>query len=106
MVLPQVILLLTQRRHKMSLYHLFYKNNLLSYQSVPYKYITGNWDDKQQISYTDYAVEPSKRTLPGTSHVYPWLTDDDFFQPSLIKLDYTLNRDCYFDATYLYLLRM
>lgn len=74
------------------------QNNLSSYQSVPYKYITGNWDDKQQISYTDYAEEPSKRTLPGTSHVYPWLTDDDFFQPSLIKLDYTLNRDCYFDG--------
>ncbi|MBR5689707.1 MAG: hypothetical protein IKX17_04610, partial [Prevotella sp.] len=46
----------------------------------------------------DYQLPPEKRVLPATSHEYPWLTDDDFFQPTLIKLDYTLDRDCFFDG--------
>ncbi|MBR6016003.1 MAG: hypothetical protein IK067_02585, partial [Prevotella sp.] len=46
----------------------------------------------------DYRLPPEKRVLPATSHEYPWLTDDDFFQPTLIKLDYTLDRDCFFDG--------
>ena len=36
--------------------------------------------------------------LPATTHQYPWLTDDDFFQPAVIKLDYTIDRDCFFDG--------
>ena len=64
----------------------------------PFKYITGAWDDTTVIQPEDYALEPDKRVLPATTHQYPWLTDDDFFQPSLIKLDYTLDRDCFFDG--------
>ena len=50
------------------------------------------------ITPEDYAVSPDKRVLPATTHQYPWLTDDDFFQPSLIKLDYSIDRDCFFDG--------
>ncbi|WP_315578443.1 hypothetical protein [Hoylesella oralis] len=64
----------------------------------PFKYITGAWDDITVIQPEDYALEPDKRVLPATTHQYPWLTDDDFFQPSLIKLDYTLDHDCFFDG--------
>lgn len=74
------------------------QNHLNAPLSDPFNYITGNWDDLTIIRPEDYAVEPEKRILPATSHQYPWLTDDDFFQPSLIKLDYTMDRDCFFDG--------
>jgi hypothetical protein len=64
----------------------------------PFTYITGIWDDSIEITRDDYALPPEKRVLPATSHQYPWLTADDFFQPSLIKLDYGVNRDCFFDG--------
>jgi hypothetical protein len=74
------------------------QNHLNAPASDPFRYITGNWDDLTTITYADYAMEPDKRILPATSHQYPWLTDDDFFQPALIKLDYTMDRDCFFDG--------
>ena len=46
----------------------------------------------------DYAVSPDKRVLPATTHQYPWLTDDDFLQPSLIRLDFPIDKDCFFDG--------
>ena len=74
------------------------QNHLLATQVDSFKYITGTWDDNTQITPVDYAVAPEKRILPATTHQYPWLTDDDFFQPSLIKLDYTLDKDCFFEG--------
>lgn len=74
------------------------QNNLHAVQSETFRYITGFWDDNTQITPHDYALPPDKRTLPATSHQYPWLTDDDFFQPALLKLDYTLDKDCFFDG--------
>lgn len=74
------------------------QNHLNAPQTDPFRYITGNWDDLTVIRPQDYAMEPEKRILPATSHQYPWLTDNDFFQPSLIKLDYTMDRDCFFDG--------
>lgn len=74
------------------------QNHLNSTQSDSFKYITGAWDDNTIIKPEDYAVIPEKRILPATSHQYPWLTDDDFFEPALIKLDYTIDRDCFFDG--------
>lgn len=74
------------------------QNHLNAPQTNPFRYITSDWDDLTEIRPEDYAVEPGKRILPATSHQYPWLTDDDFFQPSLIKLDYTMDRDCFFDG--------
>lgn len=74
------------------------QNHLNAPQTSPYRYITGDWDDLTVIRPEDYAMEPEKRILPATTHQYPWLTDDDFFQPSLIKLDYTMDRDCFFDG--------
>lgn len=74
------------------------QNHLNAPQTSPFRYITSDWDDLTVIRPEDYAMEPEKRILPATSHQYPWLTDDDFFQPSLIKLDYTMDKDCFFDG--------
>jgi hypothetical protein len=74
------------------------QNHLNAPQTDPFRYITGNWDDLTVIRPQDFAPEPEKRILPATSHQYPWLTDNDFFLPTLIKLDYTLDRDCFFDG--------
>lgn len=74
------------------------QNHLNAPQTDPYRYITSNWTDATVITPTDYQAEPDKRVLPATTHQYPWLTDDDFFQPSLVKLDYTMDRDCFFDG--------
>ena len=74
------------------------QNHLNAPQTDPFKYITSPWTDATVITPDDYRMPPEKRVLPATSHEYPWLTDDDFFQPTLIKLDYTLDRDCFFDG--------
>lgn len=74
------------------------QNHLNAPLGDPFRYITANWDDMITIKPTDYAEEPEKRILPATSHQYPWLTATDFFQPALIKLDYTMDRDCFFDG--------
>ena len=64
----------------------------------PMRYITGPWDDTTVIRREDYALAPEKRILPATSHQYPWLTTDDFLQPVLIKLDYALDNECFFNG--------
>ena len=74
------------------------QNHLNAPQTDSFKYITSPWTDATVITPDDYRMPPGKRVLPATSHEYPWLTDDDFFQPTLIKLDYTLDRDCFFDG--------
>ncbi len=74
------------------------QNHLNTTQTDIFKYITGAWDDTIVIKPEDYVAVPEKRILPATTHQYPWLTDDDFLQPALIKLDYTIDRDCFFDG--------
>lgn len=74
------------------------QNHLNASQSGELKYITHTWDDNTVIKPCDYALTPDKRILPGTNHQYPWLTDDDFLQPALIKLDFTLNKEQFFDG--------
>ena len=74
------------------------QNHLNAPQSDPFKYITTAWNDTTVITPDDHALPPEKRVLPATSHQYPWLTADDFFQPALIKLDYTTDHECFFDG--------
>lgn len=74
------------------------QNHLNAPANDPFRYIVDNWDDSIVITPEDYAHSPEKRLLPGTTHQYPWLTDDDFLEPALIKLDYAINRDCFFDG--------
>ena len=74
------------------------KNHLNKLPGETFIYVTSPWNDSTVITPADYAPSPEKRILPATSHQYPWLTDDDFFQPVLIKLDYTMDRDCFFDG--------
>lgn len=77
---------------------LILQNHLGATQTDAFKYISGAWDDSITIKEEDYSESPDKRVLPSTTHVYPWLTDDDFFQPAMIKLDFTMNRDCFFNG--------
>lgn len=74
------------------------RNNLGAPKTNPFRYITRPWDDATVIKPDDYAMAPEKRVLPATSHQYPWLTADDFFEPTLIKLDYTMDRECFFNG--------
>lgn len=74
------------------------QNDLNATAADPFRYVTENWDDTIRIMPKDFAVAPEKRVLPATSHQYPWLTDDDFLQPSLIKLDYTVDECCFFNG--------
>ena len=77
---------------------LILQNHLNASQSNPFRYISNAWTDATVIEPESYAVPPEKRVLPATTHQYPWLTDDDFLQPALIKLDYTMDRDCFFNG--------
>ena len=77
---------------------LILQNRLNAPATDTFRYVTGPWDDLIEITPADYGVEPDKRLLPQTSHVYPWLTDADFFQPVIIKLDYGIDRDCFFEG--------
>ena len=74
------------------------QNNLNAPQGDPMRYITRPWDDTIRITPAMTAVAPEERVLPATTHRYPWLTADDFFQPVIIRLDYPLNADCFFDG--------
>lgn len=77
---------------------LILRNHLGTPQSDPFRYITRPWDDATTITPADYSMTPEKRVLPATSHQYPWLTDNDFFEPTLIKLDYPIDSDCFFNG--------
>lgn len=74
------------------------QNRLNATAQDPFRYIVDNWDDSIVIQPDDYALPPEERTLPATNHKYPWLTDDDFLQPSAVKLDYVLNQECFFNG--------
>ncbi|MBQ6653502.1 MAG: hypothetical protein IJM81_08985 [Prevotella sp.] len=74
------------------------QNQLNAMPSDPFTYITGAWNNATVITPDDYRLPPEKRVLPATNHQYPWLTDDDFLQPNIIKLDYALDSDCFFNG--------
>lgn len=77
---------------------LILQNNLNAPSVDPFIYIGRPWSDMTKITLEDYAVAPEYRILPATNHQYPWLSVDDFLQPALIKLDYAIDRDCFFDG--------
>lgn len=74
------------------------QNHLNAPMTDPFRYVTSNWDDSTVITYDDIKPAPEKRILPATNHQYPWLTADDFLQPALIKLDYTMDANCFFNG--------
>lgn len=74
------------------------QNHLNAPMTDPFRYVTSNWDDSTEITRDDILLAPEKRILPATSHLYPWLTADDFLQPALIKLDYTMDANCFFNG--------
>ena len=74
------------------------QNDLNATHAKEYRYVTDVWDDSIKISYELFAVPIEQRTLPATDLHYPWLGDDDFFTASIVKLDYAMNTDCFFDG--------
>lgn len=74
------------------------QNHLNATKDDALHYIGRVWDDSIVIRPADYAPAPENRTLPGTTHQYPWLTDDDFFEPVILKLNYAINAECFFDG--------
>lgn len=74
------------------------QNHLNAPSTDPFRYVTGYWDDTTIITLDDCRLSPDKRVLPATNHQYPWLTAEDFFQPALMKLDYTMDANCYFNG--------
>lgn len=74
------------------------QNHLNATKDDALRYIGRPWDDSIVIRPEDYAPQPESRMLPGTTHQYPWLTDDDFFEPTIIKLNYAINAECFFDG--------
>ena len=74
------------------------QNRLNAPRTDPFRYVTANWDDNTVITPADWAAPVEKRVLPATSHAYPWLTTDDFLHDSIIKLDYAVDGDCFFNG--------
>ncbi|RRC99516.1 hypothetical protein [Prevotella sp. OH937_COT-195] len=75
------------------------QNNLNTLASDPFIYVTYPWDNSTVITPDMYREQDiNKRVLPATTHLYPWLTDDDFFLPTMIKLDFPIDADCFFDG--------
>lgn len=74
------------------------QNHLNAPKDNPYQYITAHWDDSIHITPDCYLRSPEKRQLPATSYTYPWLGEADFFQSSIIRLGYVINRDAFFDG--------
>lgn len=63
-----------------------------------YRYVTDAWDDSISIPFEAYSVPIEQRKLPATDLHYPWIGDDDVFMPVIMKLDYAMNTDCFFDG--------
>ena len=67
------------------------------YQGCAYIDADDLWDNtKQAPSRDDNPVDT--RILPGTNIKYPYLTVSDFFEDTIIKMPYKLNRDAYFNG--------
>ncbi len=62
-------------------------------------YVEDVWDpEKITVPYKAPISDTSKRILPGTTHLYPYLTIDDFLEPYLISLPYPINKESYLDG--------
>lgn len=67
--------------------------------SEPLIYTDSNvqWNSNWVVPY--YDDKPlNERTLPGQLDKYPYLTVSDFLQPQLIRLNYPINKEKYFDG--------
>ena len=75
------------------------QNDLNTLASDPFIYVTYPWENSTVITPEMYREQDiNKRILPSTTHQYPWLTDDDFFRPTMIKLDFPVDNECFFDG--------
>ncbi len=64
----------------------------------PRKYYNdGIWDQSYDVL-KFLGLPINDRVLPGLGLNYPWLTISDFLEPTLIKVVYPINTQCYFDA--------
>jgi hypothetical protein len=63
----------------------------------PLWYLNGPWSKDIEVPFAP-VDSPKERFLPGQNEKYPYLTISDFLEPHLIKLEFRLNKDSFFDG--------
>ena len=62
-------------------------------------YVTSFWDKNLKAPYND-TRSLQERTLPDDGTKYPYLTIGDFLEDNIIRIDYTLNDNDFYNAGY------
>lgn len=65
--------------------------------SKPLQYLNGSWNKEINVPYAPTEA-PEDRFLPGQNEKYPYLTIGDFLEPRLIRLEFRLNKEAFFDG--------
>lgn len=60
-------------------------------------YLNDPWSKNTEVPYAPQE-SPKDRFLPGQNEKYPYLTIGDFLEPYLIKLEFRINKDSFFDG--------
>jgi hypothetical protein len=63
----------------------------------PLRYLYGNWNKDTTVPYAP-KEKPEDRILPGQNEIYPYLTISDFLEPTLIRLEFRINKEQFFDG--------
>lgn len=61
------------------------------------KYVSAPWQPTSKAPFYD-AMELNNRILPFDGNKYPYLTVSDFLEPVLIRTEFQINRDYFFDG--------
>ena len=61
-----------------------------------------HWNSTTVVPYFDKETDINNRTLPGQLDKYPYLTVSDFLQGQIIRVQYKINSDKYFDGNITY----
>ncbi|WP_298423530.1 cell division protein FtsA [uncultured Kordia sp.] len=85
--------------NKSALKPLVLQNNFSD--SLVYTDINVLWNSNWKVPYHDER-SMDERTLPEQIDKYPYLTVSDFLQPNLIRLNYPINKEKYFDGNVRY----
>lgn len=57
-----------------------------------------HWNNNTPVPYFDKETDINNRTLPGQLDKYPYLTVSDFLQPRIIRLEYPVNSEKYWNG--------
>lgn len=70
------------------------KQGFVSPDGGVYTYINKPWRETTRVEGAD--IPPEERVLPETAIKYPWLTDSDFFEDTLMELPTPMDTDHFF----------